>query len=268
LNPILESLLVKYHPKKQRDYENALKEIVQEIALLGLWRANFFEHAAFYGGTALRILHSLNRYSEDLDFSLLRPDSGFKLKKYHAAVKDELFAFGFEGDIESISKHEEGKIDSSFIKLNTAKHFLHVQAPPDLVRRVHPMAALKIKFEIDVDPPPDFNTETIAVQRPVPFSVKAYALPDLFAGKISAVLCRRWKHRVKGRDWYDFLWFVNTQVPIHLEHLRQRLIQSEFIEPGEAFGLIELQAALRKKLDGLDIDLAKADVVEFRVLFP
>ncbi len=260
MNEVLQAMLKNYPLDSTENYENALKEIVQEIVLLGLWRARFFEHAAFYGGTALRILHQLNRYSEDLDFSLLKPNSGFQLRKYHQAVSAELVSLGFEADIESISKDDAHNIDSSFVKLNTAKHFLIVSAPRDLVRRVHHQANIKVKFEIDIDPPPGFSTEGIQIFRPAPFTVRTYTLPDLFAGKLSAVLCRTWQHRVKGRDWFDLIWFVASHIPVHMGHLRQRLLQSQFIKNDFIFGQKELKESLNQKLEGLDLERAMSDV--------
>ena len=186
----------------------------------------------------------MDRYSEDLDFSLLKPDSGFALSKYHNAVRVELEAMGFEAQV-------------------TVKHFLQVAAPADLVRRVHHQANLKIKFEIDIDPPPDFATENVAVLRPVAFSVRAYTLPDLFAGKISAILCRQWKHRIKGRDWYDLIFYVARNIPLNLIHLKQRLIQSKFISSDQALTPETVKKCLNDKLDGLDLESAKVDVLPY-----
>ena len=263
MNEVLQAMLKGYPLDSTENCENAVKEIVQEIVLLGLWRAKFFEHAAFYGGTALRILHRLNRYSEDLDFSLLKPDRDFQLRKYHQAVSAELISLGFEADVESISKHDAQNIDSSFVKLNTAKHFLIVSAPQELVRRIHHQANIKVKFEIDIDPPLGFSTEGIQIFRPAPFTVRTYTLPNLFAGKLSAVLCRKWVHRVKGRDWFDLIWFVASNIPVHMGHLRQRLLQSEFIKDASAFDKQALVEGLNKKLDGLDLEAAMADVRPF-----
>src|SRR3989338_5550753 len=101
----IEGLLENYQPKSKNEYENAIHEIMQEIALLGLWRAKFFEHAAFYGGTSLRILYGLNRFSEDLDFSLLQPNRDFNLAPFLKAVEEELEISGLSVSVESKIKH-------------------------------------------------------------------------------------------------------------------------------------------------------------------
>src|SRR5258708_11206041 len=97
----IEQMLKKYNCCSQLDYLNSLKEIFQEIALLGLWRAKFYEKAAFYGGTALRILYGLDRFSEDLDFTLLKNTKNFDLSPYNQAIADELSSFGFKVSVET-----------------------------------------------------------------------------------------------------------------------------------------------------------------------
>ena len=122
MNEAIEQMLAKYNPQSTLDYENALKEILQEIILLGLDRSGFFEKAAFYGGTALRILHGLDRFSEDLDFTLLKPDKNFKFDKYFSGLERELKSFGFEFSLERIEKAEDRTIESAFLKTNTQMH--------------------------------------------------------------------------------------------------------------------------------------------------
>src|ERR1700674_4330427 len=119
MNPALETILRRYKCETRAQYERALKEILQELALLGLWRAKFFEHAAFYGGTALRILYGLDRFSEDLDFSLLAPNPDFTLSSYTHAIEEELNSAGIHASVNSKIKAQESNIDSAFIKANT-----------------------------------------------------------------------------------------------------------------------------------------------------
>ncbi len=175
-----------------------MREIIQEVALLGLWRSRFFEHTAFYGGTALRVLYGLDRYSEDLDFSLLKADNSFSLEMYRESLKREINSFGFQVDFERRRKSLQTPIESAFLKTNTYKQLIIIEASEDLLRDLHPSKNLKIKLEVDTDPPGGFETETKYILNPIPFSVRAYSLPDLFAGKLHAILCRRWKSRVKG----------------------------------------------------------------------
>ena len=186
----------------------ALREILQEIALLGLWRSRFFEKAAFYGGTALRILYGLDRYSEDLDFSLLKPTAEFDLSRYCSALEKEIRSFGFEATVTGKTKSAQSTIQSAFLKADTLKHLLVINTTESLIRNIPPGQVLKIKIEVDTDPPPGFDTETRFLLQPISFSVRAFSLPDMFAGKMHAVLCRGWKGRVKGRDWYDLVWYA------------------------------------------------------------
>lgn len=260
---IILSMLDSYSLTSDEDYENALKEIIQEVVLLGLWRSKFFEHAAFYGGTALRILYNLNRFSEDLDFSLLKPNLEFTLAPYLRALEVELSAFGFEVEVREKQKNIETAINSAFLKANTLEHLLKIQAPREVQKRCHAHSLLKVKLEVDTDPPQGFLTETIHLLKPIPFWVNAYSLPDLFAGKICAVLTRNWKKRVKGRDWYDLLWFIQNSTPLHLQHLEIRLRDIHFYEDPETLTQEKMIFLLNTRIQDLDIELAKADILPF-----
>ena len=255
MQPIIQQMLKKYNFRSNVEYENALKEIIQEIVLLGLWRAKFFEHAAFYGGTALRIFYGLDRFSEDLDFSLLQSDPTFDLSVYHKAVYDELTSLGFNVDIMSKTKKVENNIQSAFIKADTKIYDLEVH--------LDPRKKLKVKFEIDIDPPLGFETEARYLLNPTEFYVKTYSKPDLFAGKLHAVLFRKWGQRVKGRDWFDFVWFVKNDTPVRLDHLEARIKQSKGMPKQDVLSLDMLKILLNKRIEELDIELAKKDILPF-----
>ena len=212
MNDAVKVMLNRYQCSSISDYENALKEIIQEIALLGLWRSKFFEKAAFYGGSALRILYKLNRFSEDLDFSLLNRNVNFSLKPYCSAVESELKSFGFSVFVETKIKKIETNIDSAFIKAGTLKNMLLIDIPVALSKKIQSGKLMKVKLEVDKDPPGDFKTEAKYLFQPIPFSVNTFALPYLFAGKMHAVLCRTWGTRVKGRDWYDLTWYAGQDI--------------------------------------------------------
>ena len=226
MNEAIRQILAAYEIRSVEDSLRALREVMQEIALLGLWRSKFFENAAFYGGTALRVLYGLDRFSEDLDFSLLEKRKNFDLADYSEALKRELASFGFAVEIESRPKPASAAIQSAFLKADTRTQMITVEFDKGLVQKVPRNQVLKIKLEIDVDPPPGFATEVRYLLRPVPFSVRTFSLPDLFAGKMHAVLCRGWKSRVKGRDWYDLVWFAAYHPELHLAHLEQRMRQT------------------------------------------
>ncbi|HSA31622.1 MAG TPA: nucleotidyl transferase AbiEii/AbiGii toxin family protein [Candidatus Omnitrophota bacterium] len=263
MNDALKVMLDRYQCRSWEDYENALKEMIQQIALLGLWRSKFFEKAAFYGGSALRILYGLDRFSEDLDFSLLKRNTGFSLAEYTGAVEHELRSFGFAVTVEKKIKSVETCIESAFIKAGTIQNMLVIDTPREVVGQVHKRKELKVKFEVDVDPPPGFAVEAKFLFQPLPFSVNAYAPADLFAGKIQACLCRSWKNRVKGRDWYDLVWHVSRDIPVHLEHLEQRLRQSGDLEAGVFLTGADLERMLLEKIGQVDFDLARQDVKNF-----
>lgn len=263
MHEAVKAMLAKYECRTEQDYINALKEIFQEIALLGLWRAKFYEKAAFYGGTALRILYKLDRFSEDLDFSLLKPNKNFELSTYNKAIKNELNGFGFDVSVETKIKNKESNIESAFIKAETKKQLLLVEVPPNIISRMHAMSNIKIKMELDINPPGKFETETKTLFQPIPFSVKTYQLPDLYAGKMHALLCRPWQQRVKGRDWYDFVWYVSRNTPINLMHLRERLIQSGAWAHKLKLTLSDLKIMLADKVNKTDFENAKKDIFPF-----
>lgn len=255
--------LESYKCSSNQEYEAALLEIIQEIALLGLWRAKFFEKAVFYGGTALRILYGLDRFSEDLDFSLLTKTSDFDLKTYHHSVARELQSLGFEVTLEEKKKTINSAIQSAFIKANTKEHFLRIGLPVSDQKRLHTNKLLKIKFEVDTDPPLKFNVNYLPLTFPGPFSVATMTLPDLFAGKMHALLFREYKGWVKGRDWYDFLWFLGQKIPLGLEHLEERMRQTAHFPKDQHLTEKKLRTLLEDRIRQLDVNAAVADVRRF-----
>lgn len=263
MKPALQDMLAKYPRRSVDEHVNALREVLQEIALLGLWRGKFFEHTAFYGGTALRILYGLDRFSEDMDFSLLTPDDSFSFERYHPYVEKELAAWGFSAKIETIEKSAQSAIESAFLKANTREQLLTIETGEEVATGIPPNQALKIKFEVDTDPPPDFDTETRFCLQPIPFSVRAYTSPCLFAGKMHALLCRGWKDREKGRDWYDFVWYVKRDTELDLRHLETRMRQSGHYAQEEILTEGRFREMLMEGIASLNVDQAKVDVVRF-----
>lgn len=263
MTTVIENLLKNYNPKSKNEYENAIQEIMQELSLMGLWRAKFFEHAAFYGGTSLRILHGLNRFSEDLDFSLLKPDPAFNLLPFLKAIEDELEISGLQVTVEHKIKHPEESIRSAFLKTGTLETFIRIGLDEPLKKHTQSNEVIKIKLEIDIDPPPHFTTEIRYLTKPVPFSVRTYVPEDLFAGKMHALLCRPYKVRVKGRDWYDFIWYVDKGFQLHLAHLETRMRQSGHYSSKEILSNAVFLDLLKKKICGLNLHAAKEDIKRF-----
>lgn len=246
---IIEQMLARY-PQEHRDH--AMREVMQEIALAGLQRGGFFDTAAFYGGTCLRIFYGLPRFSEDLDFSLLTPQRQFSLEPYFRVLQEEFSAFGFEVEIAQRAKVQRGAIVSAFLKKGTSIYDL----------RVTGQSVLKIKFEVDTDPPEGFKTEERLLLQPYSFYVKCYCLPDLYAGKVHALLYRRWKNRVKGRDWYDFEWYVRSAVHLNVAHLSERATRSGDWHRN-TMTVHECKNLLRERLQMLDLESARRDVAPF-----
>jgi len=219
---IFEQMLSRYEIKTNEQKRNATHQVMQEITLAGLYRGGFFDKAAFYGGTCLRIFHELPRFSEDMDFSLIGKDDKFDLESYFPSIIEEFKAAGRDVVINRKEKKKETKVESAFLKDNTAIYDVKFKTEKDL----------KIKIEVDIDPPLGFTTEQKLSLMPFSFMTRCFTLPDLYAGKMHALIFRNWKTRVKGRDWYDFEWYVRQNVPLDFTHLQIRT----------------------KELNGMDID--------------
>lgn len=255
---MLEAMLSRYAPQNSDEYERALREVMQEIALAGLYRNGFFEKAAFYGGTALRIFYGLDRFSEDLDFSLLSPDPAFSLQPCFASIIREFEALGLNVEISAKPKSVQTAVESAFLKGQTGLYDLTVAGKALRLQR-----PIKIKFEIDTMPPLGFKTEEKLLLMPFSFYVKCFALPDLFAGKLHALLFREWKNRVKGRDWFDYEWYVRRGYAAGLAHFKSRAVQSGHLKPDDSVDDAALKALIRSKIARTDFDAAKADVSRF-----
>ena len=262
MQQVLEQMLRSYEPQTSNDKKYAIKEIIQEIVLCGLSRAGFFKHAAFYGGTALRIFYGLDRFSEDLDFSLMAPES-FDLGEYLPALEKEIRSYGLNFKVEERVKTAESAIQSAFLKGNTKEHILLFYADDRLARSIASSELIKIKFEIDTNPPPFADFEHKYRLLPSPYEICLYDVPSLFAGKIHAVLCRAWKNRIKGRDLYDYVFYLSMNTTVNLKHLEARLRQSGFMETEAPLDIDRLKDMLRARFATIDYDQAKQDVLPF-----
>src|SRR5687767_10015866 len=268
---MIKDWLAEYNPRNKDEAQSGLREIMQEVALAGLYRGGFFEKAAFYGGTALRIFHGLDRFSEDLDFSLLKPDPDFSLDKYLDAIQTEFQALGMHVSIKEKKKAKDSHVDSAFLKSETIWRELVLDGiiPQSGLSQ---QANIKIKIEVDTVPPIGFETEEKLLLRPFSFYVKCFTLPNLFAGKMHALLFRKWKENVKGRDWYDFEWYVKKGVAMNLKHFIQRAQGSGDL-PAYAIAsagrqdvkLTEQQfrKLLTDRINAVDMEKVKCDAVRF-----
>jgi hypothetical protein len=257
---IIEQMLKKYNTQSETELINAVKEVFQEITLLGLYRGGFFDKAAFYGGTSLRILYGLERFSEDLDFSLLEKNKDFDIEKYFPSIVNEFDALGIDISLNKKNKAGETNIESAFLKNDTSIHTLNIET--NGLDNVHSGRKLKIKLEVDTNPPLKFQTESKTLLMPMTFNVRSMTLPNLYAGKMHALLFRNWKTRVKGRDWFDFEWYVKNNTPLNLEHLSERMKESGNFEK-EILTQDKFREILFAKIETLDVDQAINEVKSF-----
>ncbi|WP_289186538.1 nucleotidyl transferase AbiEii/AbiGii toxin family protein [uncultured Dubosiella sp.] len=262
MKTILEQMIEAYHPTNNEEKRNAIKEVMQEIVLCGLSKAGFFKKAAFYGGTALRIFYGLNRFSEDLDFSLLSKNEHFDFEQYFPVLKETVHSFGLNVEITTKAKTKDSNVQSAFLKADTIEHFL-LFYPDDPVRGINKNEKVKIKFEIDTMPPGLATFETKYRLLPVPYSVKLYDEASLFSGKIHAVICRSWKSRVKGRDLYDYVFYLSRNTAFNLPHLREKLIDSDYIDQSSNLTCENVKQILFQRFKEIDFEAAKQDVIPF-----
>ena len=248
-NEIYDSMLSRYDLTTEQNKRNAIFEVNQQVILAGLYSGGFFESAAFYGDTCLRIFHGLQRFSEDMDFSLLAQDDAFDFSKYFQPIVDAFALVGRKVEIKKKDKKNFGKVESAFLKDNTDVYDVMFQTEK----------SIKIKIEVDTCPPLNFKTEQKLLLQPHSFMTRCFTLPDLFAGKMHALVYRAWKNRVKGRDWYDFEWYVRHNVPLDFAHLAERCKQFN----NEDITLELFKEKLKERLSTADIKQVKEDVLPF-----
>ena len=249
MNELYEKMLSAYDQSTDSARRNAIYEVSQQIVLAGLADGGFFNKAAFYGGTCLRIFHGLNRFSEDMDFTLLKEDSSFNFEQYFQPVIDQFALVGRKVETKKRDKKSFGKVESAFLKDTTDVYDISFQTE----------RSIKVKIEVDTVPPLKFATEQKILLQPKSFLTRCVTLPDLYAGKMHALVFRAWKSRIKGRDWYDFEWYVRNGIPLDWNHLHERILQFN----GQEMTLDEFKSALRDRLGSADISRVKEDVLPF-----
>ena len=263
MNSVIKTMLGKYNPKNNEERESAAKEIIQEIALAGLSRGGFFEKAAFYGGTCLRIFYGLNRFSEDLDFALLEKDPDFRLSDYFPSLEKEFASYGIEIRAEEKKKDFDSDVRSAFLKGNTLALMMTFFPKSEDARKIISNQKMKIKFEVDTDNPKGGRTETKFRLLPAPYQVRVFDESTLFAGKIHAIICRNYKNYVKGRDYYDYLFYIGKGSAFNLEYLENKLKSTEAITQNEKLTLGKVKEMLKARFETVDYESAKEDVSNF-----
>ncbi|OGQ22797.1 MAG: hypothetical protein A3I05_01805 [Deltaproteobacteria bacterium RIFCSPLOWO2_02_FULL_44_10] len=255
---ILQDRLDTYNAQTSWEEEIALKEILQEIILAALGRTDFFKYAAFQGGTALRILYSLERFSEDLDFILQQEEKSFAITSYLQAIQLECTSYGMSLEFQDRSKADQA-VKKAFLKDNSLGKILHIKHPS--ISSPSTPKKLRIKLEIDTNPPAGSHTEIKYLNFPFASAVTMQNLPSLFAGKSHALLCREY---VKGRDWYDFLWYVVRKTSLNFEFLTQACRQQG---PWKHQTMVITQEwylhEMKKKIESINWQEAQQDVMPF-----
>ena len=259
----IEEIIKTYNPETINDNKAILREIVQSIVLVGLSRTDFFKKASFYGGTALRIFYDLNRYSEDLDFTLNNVDKNFSIAPFIESIKNVALSYGLELEISIKQKQTSTPVESAFAKINTYQTFINLKMNSELTKLLHKDEVIKVKFEIDCEPALGFTTENKWIDMPEFAPVIVLDEASLFAGKLHAILCRNYKNTVKGRDYYDFLFYVRRGISPNLNYLRNKLINTGKINEKEIFNIEVLKEMLIKRFEQVDFEQVKNDTERF-----
>ncbi len=245
-----ENMIAKAREGKSAiDKLNRLREELHHLILQEADRKGAFNQICFVGGTALRILHGLDRFSEDLDFSLsLQNKNLFQLETLSKAVVKSLEGYGFDCHIERLKT--ERNVQSCLFAFRNLLHQLH--------KSFQPTQKLAIRFEADMRPPAGAHEQVSPVTGIRLYKVRHFDLPSLFAGKLHAVLYRVY---TKGRDLYDFLWYTGKGVSVNGTFLENAIeqTQKEKIQLNDK----KLQELLHKKFEEIDFAKAQRDVAPF-----
>ncbi len=247
-----DDMLSRYACQHTDDKLNAIREVMQQVTLSALAESGFFEKAVFYGGTCLRIFHGLQRFSEDMDFSLRASTPNFDPSPYLESITKVFSSLGQHVDVAPKKKTKQSAIQSAFLKSDTSQYDLRLERG----------RLITIKLEIDTDPPLSFDSEQKLLLQPRAFFSSCMTLPCLFAGKMHALLFRNWQNRVKGRDWYDFAWYISKGIPLNFTHFLARTAQFHSL-PNQALTIAQFRDLLRQKIATVNLDSAKADVAPF-----
>lgn len=260
IHPAINAMLETYGPlKTAQDEQNALKEIIQKICLIGLHREDFFEKAAFYGGTALRIMYGLERFSEDLDFCLDIPDPEFRWIHYKKSVENELKLYGFDAELEPKKDDSENAIGSAFVKQSTLKGLILIESKS----RASKQELIKVRLELDKANPAGATYEHKIIMQPEPFQIKTLDQSSLFAGKMHAIIARQYSNRVKGRDYFDLLFYLARNTKLNLEYLSNKLKDSGHLPKDSSFNAEIMRGMFRAKIANVDFKQAAQDVAPY-----
>ena len=255
-NSVFSEKIREYNPASALEQENVLQELMQLFVLAGLSKEGFFHQVQFHGGTCLRVVHGMNRFSEDLDFVLKEPDGNFEWSKYLNKVQGDAWQEGIHFEIVDKS-HLSGAVKKAFLKTDSVGKVLLLELP----HQRHNAKKLRIKLEIDCNPPAGSTFETHYITFPVMAALTTQTLESGFASKSHALLCRKY---CKGRDWYDFLWYCARKTQINFDLLENALKQQGPWSDRELHVTPEWYLEnMGTKIENVDWDTAKDDVARF-----
>jgi len=263
MSKAIDQFIKQYDPSTIEETKAALREVIQSIVLVGLSRAEFFKYASFYGGTALRLFYGLNRYSEDLDFTLDKTDECFKIDKFTNKIKEVALSYGLDLEMVTKNKKVESPIESAFAKLNTYQTFVSLKLDEKMKGILHKNEVIKVKFEVDCNPSLGFNAETKWIDVPEYAPIIVLDEPSLFSGKLHAILCRSYRNTVKGRDYYDLLFYISKRIKPNMPYLRNKLLETGKIKSNDKFDIPILKTMLKDKIESVNFEEVKKDAMRF-----
>ena len=259
MNDMLQQLLDDYSGVPQPKREQAIREVVQELVIYGLSSAGFFNKAAFIGGTALRIFHGLKRYSEDLDFMLMQPGD-FDFNDYLPLVRQRLSVFGLKLEVKE-KERKNSDIIAGLAVANTKELYLIIYSEDQYSESIYRTQTTKVKIEIGKHISDRVGYKGVVKTKPFIHAVTLCDMPTLFAGKIHAILFRKHRGKIKGRDLFDFVFYVRRNIPFNLDFLNDKMKSSNGPENEMIFDDVVIM--LKDRFESIDYELAKADVKPF-----
>ena len=261
INDSFLNQIKKYNPNNILDIKNTMKEVLQDIILSGLAKSDFFKKAVFYGGTSLRIFRGLPRFSEDLDFALIEKDNEFDIDNYLLVSKRELDSLNIECDIYNKEKKVDTSVQSRFFRFNLKSLF--EMTFPEYTNQVINNELLTIKVEVERSIISGGITETKLLTYPSFAQVKTFNMETLFASKLIAVLNRKWKSRIKGRDYYDYLFYISKEIKPNMTFLENGLKKFGYLDENEQYSINRLKDDLKNRFESVDFADALIDVMPF-----
>lgn len=261
INEIFLTQIKKYNPNNINEIKNSMKEVLQDVILIGLSKSDFFAFAAFYGGTSLRIFRNLPRFSEDLDFTFITDKKDFTFIEYIKKAQNELASLGIASELYYKEKKTETSVDSCYLKFNLKELF--DMSFPEYSSEIIFNEGLTIKVEVEKTFFEGGNTEIKLLTYPSYAQVKTFDFETLFASKLLAVLTRKWASRIKGRDFYDYLFYISNGVKVNLKFLENGLKTFGNLDTDETLNLEKIKNLLRERFEIIDFDNAILDVKPF-----